>query len=315
MSTDKLLEIDDLTVQYRGDVRTTTAVDHVSFGIAPGEIFGLAGESGCGKSTIANTILRLLKYPAEVAGGRILFDGRDVLALNGEDLRQFRWREVAMVFQSAMNSLNPVLTIGEQMRDIFTSHLSVTRREADARSAKLLEMVQIDRGRLRSFPHQLSGGMRQRVVIAMAVAPRPRMLILDEPTTALDVVVQQEIMAEIKALQAELGFSVLFITHDMSLMVEISHQMAVMYAGRIVEQGPANSLHHQPAHAYTRALMNAFPPITGPRVPLRGLGEGVRLTRIGDLQPVGHNHWAAPVSDEDRRRLTPLNSGVEGDPR
>jgi len=315
MSSDRLLEIDNLTVQYRGDVRTTTAVDHVSFGISPGEIFGLAGESGCGKSTIANTILRLLKYPAEVASGTIRFDGRDVLALNGEELRQFRWREVAMVFQSAMNSLNPVITIGEQMRDIFTAHLDLTRRAADARCAELLELVQIDRNRLKAFPHQLSGGMRQRVVIAMAVALRPRMLILDEPTTALDVVVQQEIMAEIKALQAELGFSVLFITHDMSLMVELSHQMAVMYAGRIVEQGPAATLHRQPAHAYTRALMNAFPPITGPRVPLRGLGEGVRLTRVGDLQPVGHNHWSAAVSHEDRERLTPHAAGSEGGPR
>lgn len=313
--SDRLLEIDDLTVQYRGDVRTTTAVDHVTFGISPGEIFGLAGESGCGKSTIANTILRLLKYPAEVAGGSIRFDGRDVLSLNGEELRQFRWREVAMVFQSAMNSLNPVITIGEQMRDIFTAHLDVSRTEADKRCGELLEMVQIDRNRLKSYPHQLSGGMRQRVVIAMAVALRPRMLILDEPTTALDVVVQQEIMAEIKALQAELGFSVLFITHDMSLMVELSHQMAVMYAGRIVEQGPAPTLHHDPAHAYTRALMGAFPPITGPRVPLRGLGEGVRLTRIADLEPVGPNHWAAPVSDEDRARLTPHGAGTEGEAR
>lgn len=315
MSSDRLLEIDNLTVQYRGDVRITTAVDHVSFGISPGEIFGLAGESGCGKSTIANTILRLLKYPAEVASGTIRFDGRDVLALSGEELRQFRWREVAMVFQSAMNSLNPVITIGEQMRDIFTAHLDLTRRAADARCAELLELVQIDRNRLRAFPHQLSGGMRQRVVIAMAVALRPRMLILDEPTTALDVVVQQEIMAEIKALQAELGFSVLFITHDMSLMVELSHQMAVMYAGRIVEQGPAATLHRQPAHVYTRALMNAFPPISGPRVPLRGLGEGVRLTRVGDLQPVGHNHWSAAISNEDRERLTPHGAGPEGEPR
>lgn len=220
-----------------------------------------------------------------------------------------------MVFQSAMNSLNPVITIGEQMRDIFTAHLDLTRRAADARCAELLELVQIDRNRLQAFPHQLSGGMRQRVVIAMAVALRPRMLILDEPTTALDVVVQQEIMAEIKALQAELGFSVLFITHDMSLMVELSHQMAVMYAGRIVEQGPAATLHRQPAHVYTRALMNAFPPISGPRVPLRGLGEGVRLTRVGDLQPVGHNHWSAEVSPEDRERLTPHGAGSEGEPR
>lgn len=294
-----VIEVQDLVVQYAGDRRSTTAVDRVSFSIAPGEIFGLAGESGCGKSTIANAIMRLLKYPATIPAGSITFDGRDVLTLDSKELRAFRWSEVAMVFQSAMNSLNPVLTIGEQMTDIFTTHLGVNKREAHRRSADLLEMVQIDPARLKSYPHQLSGGMRQRVVIAMACALNPKLLILDEPTTALDVVVQQEIMAQIKDLQSKLGFSVLFITHDMSLMVELSHRMAVMYAGRFVEQGPASELLHHPEHPYTRALMNAFPPLSGPRVPLVGLGEGKRFSQIGELREVRPNHLVAELSETD----------------
>ena len=242
-----VLEIKDLTVKYRGDTRSTTAVDRVSFSIGAGEIFGLAGESGCGKSTIANAIMRLLRDPAEIAGGSIRFGGKDVLALDKEELRRFRWQDVAMVFQSAMNSLNPVMTIGDQIVDIYTTHAGYTRKESLRRAAELLELVRIDPARLKSYPHQLSGGMRQRAVIAMAVALKPSLLILDEPTTALDVVVQQEIMAQIKELQRELGFSVLFITHDMSLMVELSHRMAVMYGGRIVETAKAQGHPRRPA--------------------------------------------------------------------
>ena len=262
-SHEPVLEIKDLTVKYRGDTRSTTAVDRVSFSIGAGEIFGLAGESGCGKSTIANAIMRLLRDPAEIAGGSIRFGGKDVLALDKEELRRFRWQDVAMVFQSAMNSLNPVMTIGDQIVDIFTTHAGYSRKESLRRAAELLELVRIDPARLKSYPHQLSGGMRQRAVIAMAVALKPSLLILDEPTTALDVVVQQEIMAQIKDLQHQLGFSVLFITHDMSLMVELSHRMAVMYGGRIVETAKSRDIHTAPRHPYTQALMGAFPPLDG----------------------------------------------------
>ena len=242
-----VLDVKNLTVKYIGDTRSTTAVDRVSFSIGTGEVFGLAGESGCGKSTIANSIMRLLKDPAKIAGGSISFGGKDVLAMSPEELRRFRWQDVAMVFQSAMNSLNPVLTIGEQIVDIFTTHAGYSRKESLRRAGELLELVRIDPARLKSYPHQLSGGMRQRAVIAMAVALKPSLLILDEPTTALDVVVQQEIMAQIKELQRELGFSVLFITHDMSLMVELSHRMAVMYGGRIVETAKARTSTPTPA--------------------------------------------------------------------
>ncbi|MFC7596560.1 ABC transporter ATP-binding protein [Terrabacter sp. GCM10028922] len=310
-----LLEVENLTVEYAVGDRPVVAVRDVSFTIGEGEVFGLAGESGCGKSTIAMAVLRLLKEPARVTSGSIRFAGEDVLAMGAAALRGYRWRRAAMVFQSAMNSLNPVLTIGEQLGDVFTTHEGATRREARTRSAELLELVGIDDSRLRSYPHQLSGGMRQRVVIAMASALRPALLVMDEPTTALDVVVQQEIMAQIQRLQRERGFSVLFITHDMSLMVELSDRMAVMYAGRVVELGAAARVFDQPEHPYTQSLMTAFPPLHGPRVELVGLADRVRAagatadgcgfhvacppdrsdcsTDIPDLREVEPGHWVA----------------------
>jgi peptide/nickel transport system ATP-binding protein len=294
-NTPPVLEVSDLRVEYRGENRSVRAVDRVSFSIGPGEIFGLAGESGCGKSTVANAIMRLLRDPAVIDGGSIRFKGRDVLAMGSEELRKFRWRDVAMVFQSAMNSLNPVSTIGDQIADIFITHEGLSKKQAWARSSDLLGLVQIDAGRLKAYPHQLSGGMRQRVVIAMAAALRPALLIMDEPTTALDVVVQQEIMAQIGDLQRELGFSILFITHDMSLMIELSHRMAVMYAGRFVEMAGAKQLFTDPQHPYTKALINAFPPLHGPNTPLAGLADGVRFTDIPDLREESPGHWVAPV--------------------
>ena len=290
-----VLEVTDLCVEYRGENRSVRAVDRVSFTIGSSEIFGLAGESGCGKSTVANAIMRLLRDPAVIDGGSIRFKGRDVLAMGPEELRRFRWRDVAMVFQSAMNSLNPVSTIGDQIADIYITHEGLTKKQAWARSSDLLGLVQIDPSRLKAYPHQLSGGMRQRVVIAMAAALRPSLLIMDEPTTALDVVVQQEIMAQIGELQQELGFSILFITHDMSLMIELSDRMAVMYAGRFVEMAEAKELFTEPLHPYTKALINAFPPLHGPNTPLTGLAEGVRFTDIPDLREESAGHWVAPV--------------------
>jgi peptide/nickel transport system ATP-binding protein len=290
-----VLEVSGLSVEYQGEYRTVRAVDNVSFRIGAGEIFGLAGESGCGKSTVAHSIMRLLRDPAVITSGSIRVQGRDVLAMGPAELRSFRWSQVAMVFQSAMNALNPVMTVGDQIVDIFTTHERLSKAASRARAAELLELVRIDPARLRSYPHQLSGGMRQRVVIAMAVALRPGLLIMDEPTTALDVVVQQEIMAQIAELQRELAFSVLFITHDMSLMIELSHRMAVMYGGRFVETAQSHAILAGPRHPYTRALINAFPPLEGPRLPLHGLGEGVRFTDIPDLREELPGHWVAPV--------------------
>lgn len=295
-----LLEIEELVVDYVSDERAVRGADRVSVSIAPGEILGLAGESGCGKSTVANAVMRLLKDPARISGGAIRFDGQDVLRMDADRLRDWRWREAAMVFQSAMNSLNPVMRIGDQLADVFTTHERMPRRKALAEAQRLLELVRIDPARMKAYPHQLSGGQRQRVVIAMACALRPKLLILDEPTTALDVVVQQEILAQIRELQAELGFSVLFITHDMSLMLELSDRIGVMYAGRIVELAPAGVLRHDARHPYTKALLGAFPSITGPRTKLTGLAEGTRFTGIGDLVEVADGHFVAPGDAELR---------------
>ena len=192
-----LVEIDELVVEYPVSGGSVRAVDAVSLAIYPGEIVGLAGESGCGKSTVAHSLLRILKPPGEIAGGRILFRDQDVLSLPASQLRKFRWRNVSIVFQSAMNSLNPVMRIGDQFIDMFKAHERVRKSEAFGRSGELMELVGIDPARLRAYPHELSGGMRQRVVIAMALALNPELLIMDEPTTALDVVVQREILREI----------------------------------------------------------------------------------------------------------------------
>jgi peptide/nickel transport system ATP-binding protein len=246
-------------------------VDGVSFSIAPGEVFGLAGESGSGKSTIAHAVMRLLHPPAVIRGGNILFNGEDVLEMSLERLERFRWRDVSMVFQSAMNSLNPVMQIGDQIVDVLMRHNKFNKRDAMDRAAELLTIVGIDRHRLGSYPHELSGGMRQRAVIAIALALEPPIMIMDEPTTALDVVVQKDIMQQIEQLKEKMGFSILFITHDLSLMVEFSTRIAIMYAGEIVELAPARDLFDDPLHPYTQGLMNSFPSLTGPRRKLTGI--------------------------------------------
>lgn len=292
-----ILDITDLTVEYVSDERSVRGADRVSLSIAPGEILGLAGESGCGKSTIANAVMRLLRPPARISTGSIIFDGQDVMAMDPKRLRQWRWREVAMVFQSAMNSLNPLMRIGDQLADVYTTHERLSKREARERAAELLERVNIPADRLRAYPHQLSGGQRQRVVIAMACALNPQLLILDEPTTALDVVVQQEILAQIRELQDSLGFAVLFITHDMSLMLELSDRIGVMYGGRLVEMAPARNLRTQPKHPYTQSLLGAFPPMTGPRRKLTGLPENTRFSSIGDLEERSPGHYVAPSQE------------------
>lgn len=277
--SDTVLRADGLHVEYAG-ARPTRAVRDVSLRLHRGEVLGIAGESGCGKSTLAFTLARMLRPPARRTAGTIMFDGRDgtsvdLTGLAGAELRRFRWEHVSMVFQSAMNALNPVTTIGRQFADIFATHRpDMGRRERRERSADLLDMVGIDPARLRSFPHELSGGMRQRVAIAMALALRPDVVIMDEPTTALDVVVQREILDEMQRLRAELDFAVVFITHDLSLLLEISDRIAIMYAGRIVESAPADRVAGVPAHPYTQALLESFPDLRGRRRDLRGVPGG-----------------------------------------
>ncbi|WP_214410803.1 ABC transporter ATP-binding protein [Sphaerisporangium fuscum] len=271
-----VLSVRDLSVVYGGE-RPTRAVREVSLELARGEVLGVAGESGCGKSTLAYAVTRLLRPPAAVTAGEIVFrtrEGRevDVLALGPRELRAFRWRRIAMVFQSAMNALNPVLTVRDQLADVFTAHEpGMGRREREERCGELLDMVGIDRSRLSSYPHELSGGMRQRVLIAMAMALHPDVVVLDEPTTALDVVVQRDILRRIDRLREMLGFSVIFITHDLSLLLSISDRLAIMYGGRIVETGPAAAVRAAPAHPYTAGLLGSFPSLRGPRRVLHGI--------------------------------------------
>jgi peptide/nickel transport system ATP-binding protein len=266
-----LLEVQDLTVDYLMADCRIRAVDHVSFSIDASEIVGLAGESGCGKSTAAHAILRILRPPAQITRGRILFQGHDLVSMSLQELRRYRWRHISIVFQSAMNALNPVMRVGDQFIDMLKAHERVDKDEAQERAGKLLQMVGIDKTRVRAYPHELSGGMRQRVVIAMALALQPELIVMDEPTTALDVVVQREILQEIANLQKELSFAVLFITHDLSLLLEFSNRIAIMYAGEIVEFAPAAELFQHPKHPYTLGLMNSFPALTGERKSLTGI--------------------------------------------
>jgi peptide/nickel transport system ATP-binding protein len=272
-----VLRADHVSVDYAG-APPTHAVRDVSLELRRGEILGIAGESGCGKSTLAYALTRLLRPPALLTGGEITFygggagTGTDVLALEPAELRSFRWAKIAMVFQGAMNSLNPVTTLRRQFADIFKAHVpDMDAAARDQRSAELLELVGIDRARLGAYPHELSGGMRQRVGIAMALALQPDVVVMDEPTTALDVVVQREILDEVVRLRGALGLSIIFITHDLSLLLELSDRMMVMYAGEAVELASYADIDERAAHPYTRGLLRSFPDIRGERLDLRGV--------------------------------------------
>ena len=266
-----LVEVQDLVVDYATVERRVRAVDGVSLTIHAGEIVGLAGESGSGKSTVANAVLQILRSPAELAEGRVLFRGADLTKLGREELRRYRWRNVSMVFQSAMNALNPVMRVGDQFVDMMKAHERIDRGRALRRAGELLDLVGIDRARVRAYPHELSGGMRQRVIIAMALALNPELIIMDEPTTALDVVVQRDILRQVEALKRDFGFAVLFITHDLSLLLEFADRIGIMYAGELVELAPAAALGARAQHPYTQALLSSFPPLTGPVVRMTGI--------------------------------------------
>jgi peptide/nickel transport system ATP-binding protein len=216
-------------------------------------------------------VLQILRPPARIVGGSVLFRGENLVGKKAEELRRFRWRNVSMVFQSAMNALNPVMRVGDQFVDAMRAHERVDRRSALARAGELLELVGIDRRRVRAYPHELSGGMRQRVIIAMALALNAELVILDEPTTALDVVVQREILQQVEALKRDFGFAVLFITHDLSLLLEFADRIAIMYAGELVETAPVERLRTNPQHPYTQRLLQSFPPLTGPLERLAGI--------------------------------------------
>lgn len=275
-----LLEVKRLRVDYVSESGTVHAVTDVDLTLQRGEILGLAGESGSGKSTLAYAITRLLRPPAEITGGEVLYHSSkhsgapplDILRLGSPQLRALRWSEVAIVFQSAMNALNPTMTVGAQVRDVLAAHrpdLSPGGRQA--RAAELLSLVGIAPDRLTSYPHELSGGMRQRAIIAIALALSPELIIMDEPTTALDVVVQREILLELMRLREQLHLSILFITHDLSLLLEVADTIAIMYAGRVAEISSARALHQQPLHPYTYGMLHSFPSLRGPRRTMIGI--------------------------------------------
>lgn len=266
-----VLEVRGLSVDYIGASGPLRAVDGVSFSLRRGEILGLAGESGSGKSTLLHALLRTLGPPGVITGGAVRLLGEDVLGLGERELRALRWRRASIVFQSAMDALNPVLTVGEQLVDTLLAHEPGMGKEARGRAAALLELVGLETRHLGSFPHELSGGMRQRAVIAVALALRPEVILLDEPTTALDVVMERQILGELLRLRRELGFSVLFITHDLPLMLDLCDRVGVLYGGRLAELGPAEVIRTSAQHPYSQGLVGTFPSLDGPKAALTGI--------------------------------------------
>ncbi len=289
-----LLEVRDLRVSFftpRGEVR---AVDGVSFTIDEGETFGLVGESGCGKSVTALSLLRLLDGSGRIVGGDIVFAGRTLLALSEEEMRSLRGDQIAMVFQEPMTSLNPVFTVGYQIGEVLEVHRGMSRKQARAEAIELLRLVEIPEPerRVDAYPHQLSGGMRQRVMIAMALACRPRLLIADEPTTALDVTIQAQILDLLAHLQEQFGMAVLFVTHDLGIVAERARRVAVMYAGRIVEEAETATLFRNPLHPYTRGLLRSIPRL------------GMRVRRLAAIPGSVPDPLALPSGCRFRDRCT-----------
>jgi peptide/nickel transport system ATP-binding protein len=269
--SEALLEVDGLTVEYLTDAADVRAVENVSFSVQAGEFVGIVGESGCGKSTMLFAIAQLLSPPGEIAAGRVIFRGKDMVRLSAGELRHMRWRDYSVVMQSAMNALNPMKSIAAQFKDALRAHERMSNDRITERSAEVLALVGIDPAHLKSYPHQLSGGMRQRAMIAMALLFTPQLVVMDEPTSALDVVAQRSLMTKIRELQEQLGFAVIFVTHDMHVVSRYSDRVLVMYAGQIVESAATEQIFARPQHPYSRGLIEAFPSVTGPRRQLLGI--------------------------------------------
>jgi peptide/nickel transport system ATP-binding protein len=274
--SEPILQVRDLSVEYATASGPSQAVSKVTFDLAEGEFLAIVGESGCGKSTLLFAVAQLLTYPGRISGGQVLFEGVDFTALSPEELRLRRWRDISVVMQSAMNALNPTLSIGAQLADACRAHTEWSDEKIAERSAEVLAMVAIDAAHLRSYPFQLSGGMRQRAMIAMALLLEPQLVIMDEPTSALDVVAQRSLMHQVQTLRHQLGFAVIFVTHDMSVVSHYSDRLAVMYAGEVVELGPTREVFDRPEHPYSQGLMEAFPSL---------LGESKQLTGIAGNPP------------------------------
>ncbi len=261
-----LLDVHDLQVQFDTTEGKVRAVDGVDFSLGEGESLGLAGESGCGKTTAALAIMQLLPTNGHIVGGSVSYAGRDLTKMTQNQIRGVRWRHISIIFQGAMNALNPVKRVGQQIAEPIILHEKVDEEEATKRVSELLELVGIHRDRARDYPHEFSGGMRQRVMIAMALACNPKIVIADEPVTALDVMIQAQILELLERLKRELGLSMILISHDLSVMAETCDSMAIMYAGKIVETGSVRDVFKNSKHPYTKDLIAAFPDLEGPDV-------------------------------------------------
>ncbi len=267
-----VLQVDGLTTHYsttRGWVR---AAENISFEIEKGEALGLVGESGCGKTTVALSLLKILPSGGRIRGGKIILDGKDLVPLNNAEMRKIRWKGISIVFQGSMNALNPVFKIGGQIVEAIRLHEpDVSKSEAYRRAEGLLEMVGVDPSRVNNYPHEFSGGMRQRALIAMALASNPMVLVADEPGTALDVIVQAQVLQLMRSLKEKLGLSMLMISHDLSIVAEVCERIAIMYAGHIVEYGSVEAIFKEPLHPYTQGLLGAFPTISEERKKLTSI--------------------------------------------
>jgi len=268
----KLLEVNHLQTYFDTSHGVLKAVDDVSFDLEYGESLGLVGESGCGKSTTALSICKLLPKEGRINGGEILIEGQDMASLSDDEIRKHRWADVSIIFQGAMNALNPVMNVGDQIGEAMILHEGITKDEADKRAADLLELVEIPRERIANYPHEFSGGMKQRVMIAMALACNPKIVIGDEPTTALDVMVQAQILNLLEKLRRELNMGLILITHDLSILGETCDKIAVMYAGRIMEMGTADDIFNHAMHPYTQKLIECFPNIEKAKI----IPEGIK---------------------------------------
>ena len=280
--TGPVLRVVDLALRYSTRQGEVKAIQDVSFDLARGQSLGLVGESGCGKTSLANCLMRLLPDNARLVGGQVFLDGQDLLSLSEEEIRKVRWRRISMVFQAAMNSLDPVYKVGQQVVDAIETHdVETTIADARERVARLFRMVGLDPQLMERYPHEFSGGMRQRAVIAMALSCDPDIIIADEPTTALDVIVQDRILRELKGIQEKLKMSIIYITHDIAVVAEVTDRIGVMYAGNLVELGDTADVFRSPLHPYTEALMSSFPSVSGEKRPLASLsGEPPNLSNL-----------------------------------
>jgi oligopeptide/dipeptide ABC transporter ATP-binding protein len=309
-----MLDVRDLSVEFRpAEGPPLRAVDGLSFTLRRGEALGVVGESGCGKTTAMLALLRLLPPAGRVAGGQVLLDGDDLLALPPAELRRRRWSDLAIVFQGAMNALNPVRSIGSQIREAILVHRPISRAEANRRVGELLELVGIPAGRAGQYPHQYSGGMRQRAMIAMALACDPQLLVADEPTTALDVMVQAQILELLDRLRTQLDLGLIIVTHDLGVVAETCQSVLVMYGGRVAEHGPVETVFSAPRHPYTQRLLAAFPDVARPEAALAGIPGSP--PRLSDLPTGCRFHPRCPLATERCHIETPASHSVGPDHR